>query len=149
MEKRPTPDKKAAEIEQIKEILFGSNIEDIENRFSLLESKIADEANTMLTAFRNDFSKLKHSFEEEIILLKKLIADNQNRIVEVENKFDKEISNIHESIRSLKKSWEEKNAEVKKEANLHDRKIQNLQDIKLDTSRFIVLIESVLKKIRS
>jgi len=148
MEKKPIRDKQPAEIEKIKEILFGSNIEDIENRFSSLESKIADEANTMLNTFREDFSKLKKSFEEEIAVLNKRISDNQDRIAEVENKVDKEINTINDKILSHIKSWKEKNAEIEKEANNHDKKIQNLQNVKLDTSRFIILIESVLKKIR-
>ena len=149
MEKRSSREKQPAEIEQIKEILFGSNIEDIENRFSSLESKIADETNHMLNTFREDLAKLRQSVEEEMAMIKKLVRDNQDRITEVENKSDQETNNILDRMEAHVKSWKEKNAEMDKGGNAQDKKIQQLQDTKLDTSRFVILIESILKKIKS
>ncbi len=148
MEKKPNRDRQPAEIEKIKEILFGSNIEDIENRFSMLEGRISDEANQMLNTFRNDFARLRQTFDDEIAGLKKMIAEVREKAAETENRFEQENRESGEKFQLHLKNWKEKNAEIDRELNAHEKKIQHLQEIKLDTSRFVTLIESVLKKIK-
>lgn len=93
------------DITTIKDILFGQDIQSIENRFAEMDTKIGD----MDAGQQDELMNLKKETAEKLKAMDKRLA---NKITELEKQVDRQVKDLEKQIHNVSKSDKQSLAEM-------------------------------------
>ena len=149
-------------ISKIRDILFGSNISEYEQRFNTLEARLHKDLNNLSEELNSKGDKIEKQFNDNITKLSKQLNDevderksgdkhSSNEIQSINDKIDKQYNEIQESIHDIKKSVSELEINLREviRKNISDLRSQfeeetdRLNNIKTDKSSLAVLLSEL------
>ena len=165
--KNDTDDAMAAgNVDQIREIIFGSQIREYETRFTALERQLKDAQNKLRKDFEAQMKALQETLDETRAALESEAADRQNADESLdalvqsqggdigrdldasEKRFDARVDALQKSLEQTHKTLD---AELSKQTNALDRELNkvsgNLQDHKVARAELAKLLTGVATKL--
>jgi len=164
-------DKNINNVDQIRDLIFGSQLKEFDSRLTQWEMQIQELEKSILKSFNESYSKLRNETEQSIEILEKkidnldissqkdraalkeLISTNEEALIEKinaqKNEFDTRIRIIKDNLSTQNQDTESSIFEMKRSIEeLISQKVQTLSDDKLSRDSMAQMLLDVAMKIQ-